>query len=87
MCQTYRPSLLYRILLKVYLGYSTLAYPMLKLLKGSEKVKKRHQSTGRKRKAKTDYVPGEWGREQHEAFKKFKARLTSAPILACVSRF
>ena len=54
---------------------------MLKLLKGSEKAKKKHQSPGRKRKTKTDYVPWEWGREQHEAFEKLKARLTSAPIL------
>jgi transposase InsO family protein len=59
-------------------GYSTIAYPMLKLLKGSEK--KNHKSPKR-RKSQHDYVPWEWGKEQQDAFNALKASLTSTPLL------
>lgn len=59
-------------------GYSTVASPMLKLLKGSEHPKKIQKSG---KKGRIQYVPWEWGIDQQEAFEKLKTSLTSAPIL------
>lgn len=60
-------------------GYSSIAHPMLKLLKSKGQVKA--DRTSKKKKGKNDYVPWEWGPQQREAFEKLKNSLVSAPIL------
>ena len=69
-------------------GYSVVAQPMLKLLRGQEQtsgekqgVKGRKGQSGRKRKKTYVKVPWEWGEEQRESFLKLKESLLSAPIL------
>lgn len=59
-------------------GYSTVAYPMLKLLKSSDAGKRSQKG---KRKGKIHYVPWEWGPPQHKAFETLKHSLITAPIL------
>ena len=59
-------------------GYSTVAYPMLKLSKSSDAGKKACKG---KRKGKIHYVPWEWGQQQRDAFETLKHSLISAPIL------
>ena len=59
-------------------GYSTVAYPMLKLLKSSDAGKKACKG---KRKGKIHYVPWEWGQQQRDTFETLKHSLISASIL------
>lgn len=70
-------------------GYSRIAQPMLKLLRGTgeDKEKKQVKKTtgwqkkGRQKKKAYEKVAWEWGTEQQESFNRLKQAVMSAPVL------